>query len=99
MNWYKKSKFGDPIPHNDELQTLTKSLEAKYPGLQLYAFVTKGYLEIAQIIVPPENRNQGIGTNVIQTIKNFAQSINLPIIIRPEAASRKKKKLDKILKQ
>lgn len=96
MNWYKKAQFGRPIPHNDELQALTESLEGKYPGLQLHAFVScSGYVEISLIrVLPIENRNQGIGTKVIQAIKDFAQSINLPVVLRPSAESRKKKKLD-----
>jgi len=95
MNWYKKAKFGDPVPHNDELQTLVQSLKTQYTGLELYAYVTNsGYVEIAQIRVPEENRNQGIGTKVIQSIKNLAQSINLPVVVRPEAESKKKKRLD-----
>jgi len=95
MNWYKKAQFGQPIPHNDELQALTESLEGKYPGLQLHAFVSRsGYVEISLIRVLLENRNQGIGTEVIQAIKDFAQSINLPVVLRPSAESRKIKKLD-----
>ena len=99
MNWYKKAKFGNPVPHDDELQAIVKSLQSTYPGLELYAYVTNsGYVEVAQIRVPPENRNQGIGTKVMQVIKDFAQSINLPVVVRPEAESRKKKKLDDFYK-
>ena len=100
MSWYSLSQsFGKEVPHNEELQILTRNLEAQYPGLDLYTFVSKqGYVELSQLNVPKEQRNQGIGHIVVQTIKDFAQKIGFPVVLRPEAEARKKSKLDNFYK-
>ena len=86
--------FGEAHPLQSQIDQLEQSLESQFPGLDLDIWVTRGgYIELARINVPKDMRNQGIGHQVMQTLKNFAQSVNLPIVLRPEPEPRKKKKL------
>lgn len=76
------------------LKELVSDLKGKFSGLDLEAWVTRsGYIELAAIKVPKEQQGQGIGHAVVQSIKDFAQSVELPVVLRPEAEPRKKKKL------
>jgi len=90
MNWYK---IAQP-DYKKELDKLVAQLKSEYPGLDLFVYITPTQVEIANIVVPLEKRNQGIGHKVIKAIQQFAQKIQLPIVLRPEAEHGKKKKLD-----
>ena len=87
-NWYKLAD------NNSELSNLVSSLESEYPGLDLSVSISKsGYIEIANISLPKEMRNRGFGTIIINKIKDFANKLKLPIVLRPEAEIGKKHKL------
>ena len=91
MNWYKTSQI-----QNSQLETLRQNLKQQYPGLELDSRETStGYIELAQISLPTEMQNQGIGTKIIQQIQALADSIGKAIVVRPEADKGKKGKLDR----
>jgi len=93
MHWYKKSQ-------TDELQVLRQKLKTQYPGLELDLWKkNNNSVELASIEVPQELRNQGIGTDVIQQIKDYAQKNNLSIVLRPEPNKGKKGALDRFYRR
>jgi GNAT superfamily N-acetyltransferase len=103
MTWYKKIKISSifSLPEEDkqimnELNDLIITLESQYEGLQLQAHLSSGgYILIAEIKVPKELRGQGIGSSVIEEIKNFAQKYNKEIVLTPQPEKGKKKALDR----
>jgi len=98
MNWYTKLQ-SNKLDLEDELEALLQEIRGEYPGIQLEAWITHGYsIEIANIKVPPGQRNQGIGTSVINRIQNFAKEKNLPITVRPSPEKGKKEALERFYK-
>jgi len=98
MNWYKKAQLGKTPQEEEryrELKILENELESQFPGLDLSMwFYQHGpYIEVAAIKMPTEMQNQGIGHKVMQAIKNKAQEWGIPVVLSPEPAPRKKKKL------
>jgi GNAT superfamily N-acetyltransferase len=100
MNWYKMAEGYEPAgksyeKEEQELNDLETSLEAQYPGLDLIMHIGHGYVELAQIVVPKEQRSQGIGTAVIRRIQEFAKNKNMRLVIRPQPERGKKDALDR----
>jgi GNAT superfamily N-acetyltransferase len=92
MNWYRKAQDKESI--NKEIDSLVKSLEAQYPGLELWVYFASGnFIELGQIRLPPEMQDKGIGHKVVKAIQEFAQRLGVPVVLRPEADPGKKKKL------
>jgi len=98
MNWYKFSQNDEKL--KEEIDSIVKQLRLKYTDLELYAFLSNsGYIEIAQIQLPPEKQNQGIGSFIIHTFQELGIKHNVPIVVRPEPDRGKKKSLDRFYKQ
>lgn len=95
MNWYKQLKeaSGELQPAVD---ALVAELKSTYEGLTLFVWDTVGgYLEVAEIEVPKEMRGQGIGTAVMNRLKEFAKEHGRSLVLRPAPMPRKKKALEK----
>jgi GNAT superfamily N-acetyltransferase len=60
-------------------------LAAKYPGVKIDAFVTKDNLNLSRIVVPKEMRNQGIGTQVMTDLSEYADNIGKRITLTPSS--------------
>ena len=98
MNWYKQAQEDLDIQQRD-IKALERKLRAQYPGLDLALWVShNGYVELAVIEVPKEIQGQGIGHKVVEEVKQFAQSIGLPIKLRPSANPGKKQALERFYK-
>ena len=79
----------------NSLQKLINSLELQYPGVQLSAWENSSRIELAMIKVPKEIQGQGIGSKIIQFIKDYAQSVQKPIVLRPDPEKGKKAALNR----
>lgn len=60
-------------------------LARKYPDVKIDAFVGKDDINLSRIVVPKEMRNQGIGTQVMGDLSEFADSLGKRITLTPSA--------------
>jgi GNAT superfamily N-acetyltransferase len=60
-------------------------LAAKYPDVKIDAFVTKDDLNLSRIVVPKEMRNQGLGTQVMNDLSEYADNIGKRITLTPSS--------------
>ena len=75
MNWYKKSQ---------QTETL-ESIENKWrsQGVVLFIFEKDDKIILDTLIVPPGQRKQGIGTQIMQELTNYADSIGKRLEVSP----------------
>lgn len=67
------------------VETLRRDLEARYPGLDLWVSIgPSGDLRVSQIVVPKDQREQGIGTAVMEALTAFADQRGLPMTLTPD---------------
>ena len=83
---------------NQELQILLGDLKQRYFGLILAAYEDQNQIKLNKIEVPLEMRHQGIGSEIIKIIQDFAQQRGKPLVVAPEAERGYKKKLDNFYK-
>jgi len=87
MNWYKISQTSN----DPQLAKLVEQLKSTYPGLMLSVWNSNnGWIELNEIKVPKEMRNQGIGSLVIKKIQEYAKSVGKPIRLTPSPEPGKK---------
>lgn len=79
----------------NSLQKLVNSLELQYPGVQLSAWESNSRIELAMIKIPKGMQSQGIGSKIMQFLKDYAQLVKKPIVLRPEAENGKKAALQR----
>jgi len=79
---------------NQELQLIIKDFEVKYPGIELWVFENEFKIHISELRVPLEMRHQGIGSEIIKKIKEFAAQRGKPLTLAPQPEYGYKKKLD-----
>jgi len=79
----------------NSLQQLINNLESQYPGVQLWAWENSSRIELAMIKVPKEIQGQGIGSQIMKMIKDYAKSVQKPIVLRPEPEKGKKAALNR----
>jgi GNAT superfamily N-acetyltransferase len=79
------------LEQNSQLDKIIEELKIKFPGIWLWAFEKENYIEITDIRLPPNMQNQGIGTEILETIKTYAQSVKKPIILSPSAEKKNRK--------
>jgi GNAT superfamily N-acetyltransferase len=60
-------------------------LEKKYPDVIIDAFVSKDDINLSRIVVPKEMRSQGIGTQVMNDLSDYADSIGKRITLTPSS--------------
>ena len=68
------------IPSANELG---QALADKY-GIQLYMNENGDGITISKVIVPEDQQNQGIGSQVMQEIVDYADSRGMPIALTPD---------------
>lgn len=69
-----------------EIRNITDELEKKHSGLKLDVMAHKDKLNLSRIVVPKENRSSGIGTSVMNTLKNHADSTGKTITLSPSSS-------------
>jgi GNAT superfamily N-acetyltransferase len=94
LNWYKMA-----MTDQTAVKALEKNLTDRYPGLDLDLWISNSvYVELAVIEVPKEMQGQGIGHKVVEEVKQFAQSVGLPVVLRPSSNPGKKQALERFYK-
>lgn len=80
-------KMAAKIKAEVDIHKLDKLVEEKYPGVQLWTtyHAPSNSLTIDKIIVPKEQRNQGIGTEVMNMVIDFANKHKLTLALTPSS--------------
>lgn len=82
--WYKFAQS------QDDIQKLVDFFLTKYPGLALRINEYENKIRLEKIFLPVALRNQGIGTEIINSIKIYSQKVGKPIVLNPEHEKGKK---------
>ena len=82
--WYKFAQS------QDDIQKLVDFFLQKYPSLVLRINEYENKIKLEKISVPVELRNQGIGTEIINVLKEYSQRVSKPIVLNPEPEKGKK---------
>ena len=82
--WYKFAQS------QDDIQKIVDFFLAKYPGLVLRINEYENKIKLEKISVPVALRNQGIGTEIINVLKEYSQKVSKPIVLNPEPEKGKK---------
>lgn len=72
MNWYKKTQSIESIEN-----------KWKQLGVVLYIFEQDDVIILDSLIVPPEQRKQGIGTQIMQEVANYADMAGKRLEVNP----------------
>ena len=78
MNWYKRIKTSQNSPELDSILQKWKS-----QGITLYVYENDSKIHVESIIVPKDQRKQGIGTAIMQEIINYADSVGKRLELTP----------------
>ncbi|MFW6016304.1 MAG: GNAT family N-acetyltransferase [bacterium] len=70
MNWFKKSQINNP----KELQEIINKWRNQ--GITLYVFERENVIILDSIIIPKDMRKQGLGTQIINELSQYADSVN-----------------------
>lgn len=82
--------------NDDQLQQLIKSLKAQHPEIQsLFVYESGHEVKLDDITILPEMRGKGVGSIVMQALKQFAASVGKPLVLTPDANKGKKGALDR----
>lgn len=81
------------------MEELLQQIRLRYPGVKLWAFESADRIELQQIEVPVDQRDGGIGTEIILLLQNYAKSVGKPIVLRPEPDRGKKAALERFYKR
>jgi len=93
-------QFRQWLEENSELQKLVASLEQQYPEIaSLFAWENIYSVELSDIKIHKDSRNQGIGSAVISALKDFAASVGKPLIVAPEPGKGKKAALTRFYRR
>ena len=75
MNWYKKAQ------QTPELEAIFKKWRDQ--GVTLYAFEQIDKILLESLIVPKDKRKQGIGTQIMQELTNYADKVGKRLELSP----------------
>ena len=72
MNWYKQAQNIESIENKWKAQ-----------GVILYVFEQEDVIILDSLIVPPEMRKQGIGSQIMQEVTNYADMVGKRLEVSP----------------
>jgi len=75
MNWYKRAQ--QKITANDIAE------KWRQQGITLYIFEKDNLIVLDSIIIPKEQRKQGIGTKIMEELINYADSVGKRFELSP----------------
>jgi len=75
MNWYKTAQ------NTPELNMIMEKWNSQ--GITLYLYENDNAITLDSIIVPKEQRKQGIGSQIMQEITNYADMVGKRIELSP----------------
>lgn len=65
---------------------LSQILEEKYPGVDFHVSEGNGAVKVNKIVVPKELRNQGIGSQFMRDVIDYADAKGMPVGLTPDSA-------------
>jgi GNAT superfamily N-acetyltransferase len=71
----------------NKVSTFERTLQSLYPEIErvgLYFDHNNQSIFISDFYIKPENRRQGVGTKIMNSIIHFADEVKLPIVLIPE---------------
>lgn len=80
------------------MEELLNQIRNKYPFVEVDAYETPNHIELMKIWIPPDQRNGGIGTEIIRIFQAYASTVKKPIVLRPSPERGKKQALDRFYK-
>ena len=84
----------------ESIDSLESKLKQEHPELdKLVLFDNDDAIQIHSIEVSPDHRGKGIGTEVINKIKQYADEKGKPIVLTAQPQPRKKAVLDRFYKK
>jgi GNAT superfamily N-acetyltransferase len=100
MKTYQQFILEAKQPKRDAVQTISKNLERRTPGMKFHAYPShSGDIRLHSIEVPKEKQGQGIGSHALKNLTKFADKQNKRVTLTPQADKGKKAKLDKFYKR
>jgi len=75
LNWYKKAQ------QSPEVEAILNKWRSQ--GVTLYIFEDDNKIILDSIIVPPDQRKQGIGTQIMQELTNYADTAKKRLELSP----------------
>lgn len=70
----------------DDVADFVKKIEGKFPGIKFDLMKkSDGSLELSRIVVPKESRNLGVGSQVMNDLKEFADATGRRVELTPSA--------------
>lgn len=75
MNWYKKAQ------NTNELDAILNKWQSQ--GIILYVYENDNKITLDSLIVPKKIRKQGIGTEIMQELINYADKVNKRVELSP----------------
>ena len=82
--WYKLAQ------NQNDIQELINFFVNKYPEIILRITEFENKIKLDKIFIPKEMRGMGIGTEIINALKEYSQRANKPIVLNPEPEKGKK---------
>ena len=80
---FKPTEEAAPVTEAIEEDVTLDDISKKYEDVTLDVFEKENVLSLDKIIVPEGNRGEGIGSNVMQDLIDYADKNNLKIILTP----------------
>jgi len=77
MNWLQK------LARSESLQSLIDKWSAAIPGLHLYIYEQDNRIILSNVIIPKEYRKQGLGSQIVQDLTDYADQIGKRIELSP----------------
>ncbi|MFC9995713.1 GNAT family N-acetyltransferase [Nocardia sp. NPDC127526] len=74
------------MPDDDLVDELRIAIEATYPGVSLWIHTSGTHLILGRLVVPEQQRNQGIGTAIMQRLLAEADHWGIPAALTPSNA-------------
>ena len=92
------------MPQLNITDKIKSELEKLYPSvdvdsIKLYGSENSTSIYIDSIIVPHAYRGQGIGKEIFKQLKQYANEVQKPIVLSPQAEPNYKQKLDNFYKR
>jgi len=82
-------------PKPENIGDLKDSLKDKYPLEKLSLYERGDHIELMNIEVEDDAQGQGVGTDAMDEIKDYAQDAGKPIVLTAEASSGSREDLDR----
>lgn len=80
MNWLQKISGMIESP---ELDAITAKWEATIPGMTMFVYEQENRVVLSSLIIPRKSRNQGLGSQIMQELTAYADSVGKRMELSP----------------